>query len=130
MTSDRDEMAKAVFLADNYNATDDVTLSDWEALVASDGDGSYAHRIAQGLMQAGYRTPQQVLTAKELDALPEGSVIRTAGHEEFPPRVAVKTIRFESGVSYWQIADADDFESTSDELDDLPATVLHIGGGK
>lgn len=76
--NERDELAKAVFVADNYNATDDVILSDWEALVESDGDASYAHRIAQGLIQAGYRRPRTITSLAELAALPPESAVQTS----------------------------------------------------
>ena len=73
--NEREALAKAVFVADNYNATDDVTLSDWEALVESDGDASYAHRIAQGLIQAGYRRPRTITTVEEIKDLPALAVV-------------------------------------------------------
>lgn len=116
MTNERDELAKAVFVADNYNATDDVTLSDWEALVASDGDGSYAHRIAQGLMQAGYRKPQQVTTAVELAALPRFTVIRSAEGAVFERQ------------TMWHEAGSRDLKYWTDIA--LPVTVLQLGWGE
>ena len=64
-----------------------------------------------------------ITTVEELDVLPVGSVIRTSGHDVFEPRVAVKTDRFPS-VSYWNLADGESTDLCSDELDDLPATVL------
>ena len=64
-----------------------------------------------------------VTTTEELDALPEGAVIRTSGHGAWLPRVAVKTDKYAS-ASYWAIAGEESADVTSDELDDLPATIL------
>jgi hypothetical protein len=126
--NERDELAKAVFVADNYNATDDVTLSDWEALVESDGDASYAHRIAQGLIQAGYRRPRTITTVEELNALPAGSILLS--QSEYP--------RYAGTV--WRVSSERMIEKVGREVegvtpsryfkDPLPATVLHIGGAE
>lgn len=66
-------------------------------------------------------------TYEELDALPVGSVVRTSGDPGLcDPRVAVKTAWWpEIQESHWAIADTNDWEVTSEELEDLPATVLH-----
>lgn len=70
--------------------------------------------------------PRTVSTVEELDALPVGAVVRTAGGDGFEPRVAVKD-GYWRAESEWFVADADDACLDSTELDDLPATVLHEG---
>jgi len=87
--------------------------------------GRTTTKAVERILAAGYRKPRVITTAKELDALPVGSVIRTSGHEDhYDPRVAVKT-GFWKTESEWEVADSDDFCLDSDELDDLPATVLY-----
>ena len=69
--------------------------------------------------------PRTISTVEELDALPEGSVIRTSGVEdECDPRVAIKS-GFWNSESEWFTADDSEWCLSSDELDDLPATVLY-----
>lgn len=75
--------------------------------------------IADAILAAGYRKPQQVTTVQELDALPVGSVVRTdrAGVYEkgcFPD---------EPDFPYWLVTGMSrEFASL---VLSLPATVLH-----
>lgn len=67
-------------------------------------------------------------TVEQLDALPEGAVIRTD-----EGRVAVKS-GYSWGnasgyASWWSTADEEEFDCGSDELDDLPARVLYTPDG-
>lgn len=65
-------------------------------------------------------THETITTVEELEALPVGSVIRTAGVPgRYQPRVAEN-----DGDSLWRIT-GDEFLCECDELDDLPATVLY-----
>jgi len=70
-----------------------------------------------------WREVRMISTVEQLDALPIGSVVRTT--EE---RVAVKTGERwgnQSGHgSWWSVADEDEFDLSSDELDDLPALLI------
>jgi hypothetical protein len=70
-----------------------------------------------------WREACTISTLEQLDELPIGSVVRTT--EE---RVAVKTGERwgnQSGHgSWWSVADEDEFDLSSDELDDLPALLL------
>lgn len=70
-----------------------------------------------------WRDACTIRTVEQLDALPIGSVVRTT--EE---RVAVKTGERwgnQSGYgSWWSVADEDEFDLSSDELDDPPALLI------
>ncbi|MFE4229173.1 hypothetical protein ACFRJ8_14940 [Arthrobacter sp. NPDC056886] len=84
-----------------------------------------ANIVADAVLAAGYSKPRTITTEAELDALPVGSVIRTSGVEdECDPRVAVKAA-FWHNESEWFTADDSEWCLSSDELDDLPATVLY-----
>ena len=50
--SARDELALEVFIADNSGQTREASLTDWRML--STASTAYAHRIADGLLAAGY----------------------------------------------------------------------------
>lgn len=78
----RDDLARDIFLADNSSGPEEVILGDWTDLEQAEAGASYAHRIANGLIAAGYRKPRTITTVEELDALPEGSVILTNGGED------------------------------------------------
>ncbi|MEV7472258.1 hypothetical protein AB0N33_00910 [Pseudarthrobacter oxydans] len=104
-------------------------------IAEADGSGHFLRNgrnfaygpLADAILAAGYRRPRQVTTVEELDALPVGSVVRTAGTDTDDPRVAVKDGMWKS-ESEWFVADSSEWCLDSTELDDLPATVLHIGG--
>ena len=81
--------------------------------------------VVDAILAAGYRKPRTITATDELDALPVGVVIRTSGVEyECEPRVAVK-VGFWHNESEWYTADDSEWNLSSDELDDLPATVLY-----
>ena len=52
--TDRFELAKDIFLADNWKDRD-AALQDWAAITLAQGDRTYAHAIADGLIALGYR---------------------------------------------------------------------------
>lgn len=119
--SARDELAHLLFITDNSGARD--VEAEWRA--AGGKQLIYIYAMADALLAVGYSKPRTITTAKELDALPVGSVIRTSGIDfQTEARVAVKT-GFWMNESEWEVADAEDFCLDSEELDDLPATVLH-----
>lgn len=70
-----------------------------------------------------WRKACAIRTIEQLDALPVGAVVRTD-----EGRVAVKTEevrrRPDRSRSWWSVADEDEFDLSSDELDDLPALLL------
>ena len=74
-TTQRDQLARDIFLADNFNGPVEVLAGDWATLVQEEADSNYAHRIADGLIAKGYTQPRTITTVEELDALPDGSVI-------------------------------------------------------
>lgn len=92
MSTERDELARVILEHDEAGTM-----------------GGFA--LADVLLAAGYRKPQQVTTAEEVEALPNGSVIRDSWD------VLVK------GGGYWRYGDVET------EVQ-LPATVLHVGGAE
>jgi len=120
MTAGADTLAWDIFRADNSRLPEELLRADFPA------NAEYALNIAKHLREAGYRKPRTVTTPEELDALPVGSVIRTAGHAGDEPRIAVKD-GFWKTESEWFVADGSEWCLDSSELDDLPATVLLEG---
>ncbi|WP_068059265.1 hypothetical protein [Nocardia xishanensis] len=82
------------------------------------------HRAAV-VIAAGWRPPaRRIETPAELDALPEGAVVRTA-----EGRIAEKTCHYGAADRHgfrsdWAETQDDDIPIGTDELDDLPAIVL------
>ena len=84
--------------------------------------------IAEELLAAGYRKPQQVTSVEELDALPAGSLLLS--QSEYP--------RYAGTV--WRVSSQSMIEKVGHEVegvtparyfkDPLPATVLHVGGAE
>jgi hypothetical protein len=72
--SDRDELAKDIFMSDNCRSLDPER--EWEEFFGKHKEvPTYAHFIADGLLAAGYRKLRTITTTEELDALPVGSVV-------------------------------------------------------
>lgn len=71
MSTERDELAKAIFIADNHKAPE-VAADEFDE---RGPNTDYTFAIAAALLAAGYRKPRVVTTAEELDALPVGSVV-------------------------------------------------------
>jgi hypothetical protein len=63
--SARDELARAIFLADNSSAPAGLMEAEWDNNPPTD---SYAHNIADGLIAAGYR--KVVTRPAEIPVLP------------------------------------------------------------
>lgn len=53
MPKERDELAKLIFVADNWRADRQDNLDEWAKLRPEDRD--YAYRIADAMLAAGYR---------------------------------------------------------------------------
>jgi hypothetical protein len=64
--SARDELARAIFLADNSGAPAGLMEAEWDQ--GMHGPDSYAHNIADGLIAAGYR--KVVTRPAEIPVLP------------------------------------------------------------
>lgn len=72
-TTQRDELALDIFLADNGNIPEGELRQDW--VDAPDRHRPYAQNIADGLIAKGYRKPRTIETVEELDALDVMAVI-------------------------------------------------------
>jgi hypothetical protein len=122
MSDNRNELSKLLFSLPVSNRAADTAPE----------IGKLCADAADAILAAGYVKPRTVDTFEELQALPIGSVIRTAGHTcdhgaKFPPRIAEKTSMDHAGeVHYWTCLDDALGDAASDELDDLPATVLYM----
>lgn len=120
--SARDELARDIFIADNWRMSAPASIEDWDALEKSTHAGqTYCHHIADGLLAAGYRKPRTITTAEEVDALPVGSVVLDT--DGFPSR------KFAGG---WRtmVAEPDGSAWLSGHMEDpeFPVTVLHTPG--
>jgi len=115
MTTQKDELARDIFLADNSNAAPGLMEKEWDENPTT---YSYAHHIAEGLIAKGYRKPRTITTAEELHALGHGSVIRSEQRHYW---VAHKEDG-EGGNQGWAAAGTS--RIPTDLSDWLPATVL------
>ena len=87
--------------------------------------GRTTTKAVEGILAAGYRKPQQVTTAEELDALPVGSVVLSDPYRHHSHGYPVAFQRWDTGN--WHRGGR-----SSDTHPDyiLPATVLHVGGAE
>ena len=77
-TTQREEFAHDVFLADNSNALPNVAEKDWDE---NREHHDYAFEIADRMIAAGYRKPRTITTIGDMAGLADRSVFRTAeGH--------------------------------------------------
>jgi len=109
MNIERDELARDIFLADNSNGAEAQMLEDWKALCLLGGGYTYAHNTADGLIAKGYRKPHTITTVEELDALPDGTVLKSRFGE-----------LLELADGSWHFGDVGGSNDPS-----LPATVLY-----
>jgi hypothetical protein len=109
--SERDELAKLLFVTDNDAAPEPE--HEWEMTTRHNpAYAEYAFAMADAILAAGYRKPRTVATAEELDALPNGSIIRDDegdGWQFF-------------GLMGWFVTGGD---KEGSESPTLPATVLY-----
>jgi hypothetical protein len=52
--SERDELAKLMYVADNSRQSEEESLKDWDVWIASSGRDVYTHRMADAVLAAGY----------------------------------------------------------------------------
>lgn len=74
----RDDLARELFIADNSNQPREASIVDWEWFEGAGkqrGQTEHYHNMAVGMIAAGYRKPRTITTVEELDALPEGTQI-------------------------------------------------------
>lgn len=113
-TTQREDFARDVFLADNAEAPEEQMLRNW---AERDTNVEYAYVIADGLIARDYRKPRMITTVEELDALPDESVVRSdfgVIHE--------KRVEFDTSRVVW-VCPGDTDEHTAGKIT-LPATVL------
>ena len=72
MTTQKDELARDIFLADNTSAAPGLMEKEWDENPTT---YHYAHAIAEGLIAKGYRKPRTITTHEELGKLRRGATI-------------------------------------------------------
>lgn len=117
----RDELAREIFIADNGGQSREASLRDWSEYDFA-SDQSYAHNIADGLLAAGWTKPRTIENAEELDALPMGSKVVSAGYEWTKNYATANTPSGGIEREVWFNV-YDDFDTSEDFT--LPATVLY-----
>lgn len=117
MSAERDELARDIFIADNWRFDLEVIEEQWKR-APHQPDFRYAHAIASALIAKGYRRPRTVTTVEELDALPIGSVVLDRSGKAW----------HSLGTREWWVGGVTIRGGHPREL--LPATVLHVGGAK
>jgi hypothetical protein len=124
MTTERDELARDIFLSDNWKAPVEL---DWEKLQTVQKGDTYAHHIAEGLIAKGYRKPATVTTPEALDALPEESAVALIWNDGTNAVILQK----EDGC-WWPTRDDRGYTSAMlwDQRAGATLTVLHVGGDR
>lgn len=117
--TERDELARELFIADNGNQSREQSLVDWEWFESTDnyrGRIQHYKDMAAGMITAGYSKPRTITTVEELDALPLGSVILDGGGLSL----------HKNAFTGWCASNgAKDIEGEL-LLEATPATVLHV----
>lgn len=117
--SDKDELARELFIADNFNQPREQSIVDWQWFMETPRFAVRIERykaMAEGVITAGYAKPRQITTVEELDALALKSILLDSDSE------AVQRIDDETmdGCSLWETA----LGLVTSGLVMLPATVL------
>jgi len=116
MSTQKDELARDIFLADNTSAAPGLMEKEWDENPTT---YHYAHAIAEGLAAKGYRKPRTITTIEQLYELGLGSVIRS---EKVHYLVAHKEDG-DAGRHGWAAAGTS--QIPVDLSSWLPVTVLH-----
>lgn len=111
MSTERDELAREVFVADNAGQSREASLQDWETFGPI--DRAYAHTIADGLLADGWTKTRRITTAEELDALAFASVVLDDDGDVY--RSGINN----GETAWWQAGPQGMFRTVA-----LPATVL------
>ena len=53
--SERDDLARVMYVADNWRQTEEESLKDWEIWISSSQRDTYVHRMADAVLAAGYK---------------------------------------------------------------------------
>lgn len=79
MSTQREELARDIFVADNSSIPSAGDEWDTFCAVIDAPLSHYAYGIADGLITKGYRKPRAITTVEELDALPDEIILRSGG---------------------------------------------------
>lgn len=125
MSDERDEMARELFIADNFNQPREQSIVDWQWFMETPRFTVRIERykaMAEGVISAGYAKPRQITTVEELDALPVGSVVLHNGRafQHYPAYPAPF-----NEYRKWKCTDGGFVRSTKDGSSILPVTVLY-----
>lgn len=75
MNTQREELAREIFIADNSGQPREHSLKDWAAYNIATAE-TYAHNIADGLIAAGWTKPRTITTTEELKGSHAGTLLR------------------------------------------------------
>jgi hypothetical protein len=80
--NDRDELAREIFIGDNFRQPREYSIVDWEWLektVTPHYRTECYKAIADAILATGWIKPRTITTVEELDALPHEAVVQDAG---------------------------------------------------
>ncbi|MDF9748677.1 hypothetical protein [Arthrobacter sp. ES3-54] len=115
--SAREDIAALLFTTDNSKAV--APWSEWEHSKKEPRLTEYVYAMADAILAAGYSKPHTITTVEELDALPEGSIVRTESYSLY-----VKD-EIRVGPTSWWVTTNEQFDFPSIDIT-LPATALYI----
>lgn len=121
MSDERDELARELFIADNFNQPREQSIVDWQWFMETPRFAVRIERykaMAEGVITAGYRKPRQITTVEELDTLHGSTVLRDDNGQLFEQNWMLAT----PYATWWEcLSDADNPRRRPM----LPATVLY-----
>lgn len=124
MTTERDDLAREIFIADNHKQPREQSIVDWDWFNETPRFTvrvDHYKDLADGLIAAGYTRTRTRTTVEELRAAGDGAVVLSE-------QGGVWECQWDDGGPYWVTPGNSDEIFQSDQLA-LPATVLHEGAG-
>lgn len=113
MNKQRDELAREIFIADNYHARREFMEAEW---AERSGGYQYAFWIADGLIASGYAKPRTITTVEELKTVYAGCLIRESNGDLWSIEPSTERL--------FMLADGMD-DTYDDDALTLPAVVLY-----